>query len=62
MVQDQIDDYIAKFENLVHKAGIPWNEMGILEKCGDELKKGIHGTIMRHDTWPENLDDWQEAA
>ncbi len=62
MVQDQIDDYIAKFENLVCKAGIPHNEMGILEKFRDGLKKGIHGTIMRRNTWPENLDDWQEAA
>ncbi len=69
MVQDQIDDYIAKFENLVCKAGIPRNKMGILEKFRDGLKKGrdglkkgIHGTIMRRNTWPENLDDWQEAA
>ncbi len=62
MVQDQIDDYIAKFKNLVCKAGIPRNKMGILEKFRDGLKKGIHGAIMRRDTWPENLDDWQEAA
>jgi len=61
MVQDQINDYIAKFENLVCKAEIPCNEMGILEKFRDGLK-GIHGTIMRHDTWPESLDNWQEAA
>ncbi len=62
MVQDQIDNYIAKFENLVCKAGIPHNKVGILEKFRDGLKKGIHGAIMRCDTWPENLDDWQEAA
>src|SRR5713226_6547364 len=62
MVQDQIDDYIAKFENLVCKAGIPRTEMGILKKFRDGLKKGIHGAIMRRDMWPENLDNWQEAA
>ncbi len=46
MQADNIDDYIAKFENLVRKAGIPRQEQGILDRFKDGLKRGIHTTIL----------------
>ena len=62
MQADNIDNYIAKFENLVHKAGIPCQEQGILDRFKDGLKRGIHAAILWRDQWPTNLDQWQEQA
>jgi len=62
MAGDQIDEYIAKFENLLHKADIPRSETGAIEKFKDGLKRGIFGAIMKQDTWPTNIDEWEEAA
>src|SRR5258708_1019959 len=62
MQANNIDDYIAKFENLVRKAGIPYQEQGILNRFKEGLKRGIHATILQWDQWPTNLDQWQEQA
>ena len=62
MAGDQIDEYIAKFENLLRKAEIPHTETGAIEKFKDGLKRGIFGTIMKCDTWPTNIDEWEEAT
>ena len=62
MVGLDIDDYIAKFENLLRKAEIPRTEQGSLEKFRHGLRKGIHGAILRRDVWPETIDDWQTQA
>src|SRR5258708_25212176 len=62
MQADNIDDYIAKFENLVRKVGIPRQEQGVLDKFKEGLKRGIHATILCRDQWPTDLDQWQEQA
>ena len=62
MAGEQIDEYIAKFENLLRKADIPRSEIGAIEKFKDGLKRGIFGAIMKRDTWPTNIDEWEEAA
>jgi Retrotransposon gag protein len=38
---DQIDKYIAKFENLLKRAKIPRTEVGAVEKFRNGLKKGL---------------------
>ena len=62
MAGDQIDEYIAKFKNLLRKADIPRTKTGAIEKFKDGLKWGIFGAIMKHVTWPTNIDEWEEAA
>jgi hypothetical protein len=62
MQGEVIDDYIAKFENLVRKAGIPRTEQGVLDRFRDGLKRGLHAAILRRDKWPTTLDQWQEQA
>ncbi len=62
MQADNIDDYIAKFENLVWKARIPHQEQGVLDRFKEGLKRGIHAAILHQDQWPTNLDQWQEQA
>src|SRR5258708_28680043 len=62
MEGDKIDNYIAKFKNLVQRGEIPHHKVGVLEKFKDGLKRGIHVAIMRCDIWPEGLDKWEEFA
>ncbi len=62
MQANNIDNYIAKFKNLVQKAGIPRQEQGILDRFKEGLKRGIHATILHWDQWPTDLDQWQEQA
>ena len=59
---DQIDEYIAKFENLLKRAEIPRTEVGAIEKFRNGLKKGLRVAILRRDDWPETLDEWEEKA
>jgi hypothetical protein len=62
MVDSEIDNYIAKFENLLRKAEIPRNEVGVMDKFTDGLSEGLHRSIMRRDDWPTTINEWQEAA
>jgi len=57
-----IDEYIAKFENLLRKAEIPRDEVGSLQKFKDGLKRYLLQAILRRDKWPETLDEWQDQA
>ena len=59
---DQIDEYIAKFKNLLKQAEIPRTEVGAIEKFRNGLKKGLRVAILRRDDWPETLDEWEEKA
>ena len=59
---DLIDDYISSFENLLSRGEIPRTEVGAIEKFKDGLKYGVLATILRRDTWPTTIDDWEEAA
>ncbi|KAF8495268.1 hypothetical protein F5888DRAFT_1805118 [Russula emetica] len=62
MVGDKVDDYIAKFENLLRKAEIPRDEVGALEKFKDGLAEVVHRAIMRRENWPTDINGWQEAT
>jgi len=57
-----IDEYIAKFENLLRKADIPRTEVGSIQKFKDGLKKTVLSSIMRRDQWPETINEWEEHA
>ena len=59
---DLIDDYISSFENLLSRGEIPRSEVGAIEKFKDGLKYGILATILRRDTWPITIDEWEEAG
>src|SRR5712672_4257639 len=59
---DLIDDYISSFENLLSRGEIPQSEVGAIEKFKDGLKYGILATILRRDTWPITIDEWEEAG
>ena len=57
-----IDDYISSFENLLSRGEIPRSEVGAIEKFKDGLKYGILAAILRRNTWPITIDEWEEAA
>ena len=59
---DQIDEYIAKFKNLLKHAEIPKSKVGATEKFRNGLKKGLRVAILRCNDWPETLDEWEEKA
>jgi Ty3 transposon capsid-like protein len=56
-----IDTYIATFNNLLAKAG--WTQG---EEAADFFQKGLEDgvkrEILRRQTWPITLQEWQEAA
>jgi hypothetical protein len=62
MESNQIDEYIAKFENLLKKSEIPRTEVGAIQKFKDGLRKGVLTKILQRDQWPEKIDEWQEYA
>jgi hypothetical protein len=62
MEGNHIDEYIAKFENLLRKADIPRTEVGSIQKFKDGLCKGVLSAILRRDQWPETIDEWQDHA
>jgi Retrotransposon gag protein/Zinc knuckle len=62
MEGDDIDNYIAKFENLLRKAAIPRTDVRVMDDFTDGLKKWLHKEILREATWPTTLDEWEEAA
>jgi hypothetical protein len=37
MEGNQVNKYIAKFENLLRKSNIPWTEVGLIQKFKDGL-------------------------
>ena len=59
---DEIDDYIAKFNNYSGRLEYDRNSPLLVDKFCEGLNKGVHIEIMRQDIWPESLDQWQEAA
>ena len=59
---DLIDEYIAKFETLLSKGDIPRTKVGAIEKFKDGLKPRVFKGILIRDTWPTNIDEWEEVA
>ena len=62
MKEDNIDKYIAKFENLLHKGEIPQDDVATLFRFEEGLRKGVHTAILKRDTWPTTLNKWQQHA
>ena len=62
MKADLIDDYIAKFKNLLAKGGIPHTKVGTIEKFKDRLKRGVLQGILNQDIWPTTIDRWEEST
>ena len=62
MESNQIDDYIARFENLLKAAGIKREDYAALEKFRHGLPRTLHEVVLKRPKWPENLDEWQTAA
>ena len=59
---DEIDDYIAKFNNYSGRLEYDRSSPLLVDKFCEGLNKGVHIEIMRQDIWPESLNQWQEAA
>jgi Retrotransposon gag protein len=61
MNSDDIDTYIATFNNLITKTG--WTRG---EETADVFHKGLNQgtihTILNRPTWPTTLDEWQNVA
>jgi hypothetical protein len=62
MEGNQVDEYIAKFENLLQKADIPQTEVGSIQKFKDGLQQEILQAVLNKETWPITIDQWEEAA
>jgi hypothetical protein len=62
MEGNNIDDYIAKFENLLRKADIPRTEVGSIQKFKDGLQQGVLHTILNKERWPDTINQWKEAT
>ena len=62
MKTDDVDEYIAGFEDHLTKTGYNRREFGITDKFKHGLKKWIIQKILNRDRWPSTLDEWQEAA
>ena len=60
--REEINDYIAKFNNYSGRLEYDRSSPLLVDKFCEGLNKGVHIEIMRQDIWPENLDQWQEAA
>ena len=62
MKSDDVDEYIAIFEDLLTKIEYRQEDFGVVDKFKQGLKKWIVRKILECDQWPANLNDWQEAA
>jgi hypothetical protein len=63
MGTNTIDEYIARFEHLLQKAGWDRTSRGSLFQFKKGLDRRIHLKILQKEPMPaETLDDWEEAA
>jgi len=62
MNSGDIDEYIAQFEHLLSQVGWKWSDYGVLKKFEDGLQKWVVSAILNKDTWPEDINEWMEAA
>ncbi len=62
MEDEDIDAYVASFEELLSKVGWERTDSGVLQKFQGGLRKWLVGAILNRDVWPENLDEWIDAA
>jgi hypothetical protein len=62
MEGNNINDYIAKFENLLHKADIPRTKVGSIQKFKDGLRQRVLHAILNKERWPDTINQWEEAT
>jgi hypothetical protein len=62
MKNDDVNEYIAIFEDLLTKIEYKREDFGVIDKFKQGLKKWIVKKILERDTWPANLNEWQEVA
>ena len=62
MKDNNINDYIVKFENLLAQAEIPHDDVVALLKFKAGLCKGVHTAILKRENWPTKLDNWQQST
>jgi hypothetical protein len=62
MKDNDVDDYIAVFEDFLTKIDYRWSDFGVIEKFKHGLKKWIVSKILSKDKWPTTLEEWEEAA
>ena len=62
MKGDEVDEYIASYENLLARAGWDRTAHGSIEMFKQGLRKGIHAGILQKDPLPVSIDEWQAAA
>ena len=60
--KDNIEEYITEFNDLVSK--LSWNRDAdtVIERFTDGLHKTVVDRILNYELWPENMDEWQDAA
>ena len=59
---NNINNYIAKFENLLARVEIPCDDVTALLKFKAGLCKGVYVAILKRETWPTKLNDWQQCT
>ena len=62
MKNDDVDEYIAGFKDLLTKIDYKQSHFGVIEKFKHGLKKWIVRWILARDKWPTDLKEWQEPA
>jgi hypothetical protein len=62
MYQNDIDNYIATFENLVRDAGYDRTAKGTMHLFAQGLHPPILKEILYHGAIPDTIDEWQKSA
>jgi hypothetical protein len=62
MENDDINEYIAIFEDFLTKIDYRQSDFRVIEKFKHSLKKWIVSKILAKDKWPTTLEEWEEAA
>jgi hypothetical protein len=62
MKDNDVDEYIAIFEDFLTKIDYRRSDFGVIEKFKHGLKKWIVSKILSKDKWPTTLEEWEEAA
>lgn len=62
MEKDDIDQYIAEFENLIMLAGKDRNDSMSVDYFRSGLKAGLQNVVLNRRPVPRTLDDWQAMA
>ena len=62
MTGDNVETYIATFENLMTQAGCKREDRLMVDFFRQGLPTDLKRSIMKWETIPDTLDEWQSAA